>query len=376
MTTFIRAPMVNLNSEVMRLVVWTRTAGTRVGKGEIIGLLETSKSTFDLQVEDEGFLYFRVDAGAEIRVGETLAALTEHEDQPIDWPKASPADDKIEAGDGHRRWTKKAELLALRGNIDIEAVTRGEGDGPVTESEIRALMDIRARSTADARDVVDDIYPTGRQERILVAGAGDGASLVLDIIARTPHQRGVAMLDDDPRWHGRARMGVSVVGRLADIERLWKDGSFDAVVCSVSTIIPFRVKVREMCATLGIPMASVIDPTVSVCTNVQIGAGNVILGFARLGPTAVIGRNNFIGAYTNIEHHAVVGDDNTFGPGVMLSGFASIGHRIRFGTGIFIEPKVQIGDDAIVASGAILTMNVPPGSLVRTHSTISIQPRS
>jgi len=384
MTEYIHAPQINVNEDQMVLVEWTKTAGTRVRRGEVIAVLETSKSTYELQAEAEGFFYPFADAGITVGIGEVIAALAETQEQPAPPALAAPPEAIHVNGEavpaGGKQWTKKAELLAQRHQLNLDDVARQFGGRTITEDDIRGIIDSGGKAPAAPRielhDLVDDAYPANHQQRVLVLGGGMGAALVLDVILRTPSQRPVGILDDKPDLQGKAMFGVPVIGKMNDMVALWDAGKFDALVIAISTLIPVREKLYQQAVTNGIPLANVIDPTAVIHQNVALGQGNVILGLVRIGTCSIIGNNNFISAYSNIEHHNRLGDHNTFGPGVMTSGDVTIGSKVKFGTGIFVEPHVQIGSDSIIASGAILTSNVPPESLVKTKANFHIQPRN
>ncbi len=92
-----------------------------------------------------------------------------------------------------------------------------------------------------------------------------------------------------------------------------------------------------------------------------------------VGACAVIGDNNFFSAFTGIEHHCKIGSGCTFGPGVITSSRVYIGDKVKFGTGIFIEPGINIGDNSIVASGSILTIDVPADSICKSSIETTIR---
>lgn len=121
-----------------------------------------------------------------------------------------------------------------------------------------------------------------------------------------------------------------------------------------------------------------IDPTAYVEDSAQI------VGDVEIGPessiwfnTVVRGDVHFIriGARTNIQDLCMVhvqkdksptriGDDVTVGHHVVLHG-CTVGSRVLIGMGAVLMDDVAIGDDCIVAAGALLTpgTKIPPGSL-------------
>ena len=229
--------------------------------------------------------------------------------------------------------------------------------------------------------------PTG-VERVAVIGAGLGAMQVLDILAPGTcsqtllrrQQQAVALVDDDrSRWGGRIA-GVPVVGGSEQLEELFANGRFDTAVISIGSSVSARTRFRELCENLGIPLTNAIDRTARICTDVQLGRGNVICAYCHFGVGTRIGDNNVLSAYNSFDHHNVLGTDITTGPGCMTSGLVHIGDRVRLGTGIYVEPHLEIGEGAQVASGAVIVNSVPPEHAVKrrvpTMATVPDSERS
>ena len=71
----------------------------------------------------------------------------------------------------------------------------------------------------------------------------------------------------------------------------------------------------------------------------------------------------------------MLGSHCAFGPGVVTSGNVTIGNGIRFGTGIFIEPLISIGDGSVIASGSVITKDVPPDTTVKHRENVVARTR-
>ena len=370
MTIYITAPMINANEEEMTLVEWFRQAGDNVRQGETLCMLETTKSTQELQTESGGYFFPLVEAGQTVLVGQAIAALAESPDASIETPTAAPVE--TTAASDTRRWTKKAELLARKHGLDIEVIADQLGpEAIVSEKDVLARSGQAGASPAlKTAEGYANINPS---ERILILGGGNIAVLVLDILARIPNQRAVGILDDNPALHGRTVQGCPVLGPLEDIARLWKEEAFDAATLAIG-VLPLRSDLFTKHNAAGIRFANIIDPSAQVLSDAIMGSGNLIMSFCRIGPEAVIGHNNFLSAYVSLEHHNVLGDHCTFGPSVFTSGGVRMGSRVRFGTGVFIEPRLSIGDDVTIASGIVLTANVPSGATVKARANFIITP--
>jgi sugar O-acyltransferase (sialic acid O-acetyltransferase NeuD family) len=371
--------MVNVNDDAALLSVWTKPDHSPVRKGEIIAVLETNKATFDVESDDAGYLHILVPTGTQVAVGEIIGALCDTPDESPDEPPEKR--DLAEDRGVERKVTKKAEIAATRGGIDLRKIlVEIPGAGTITEADVSAYLRRHGAGSSigesGGRDTVDDAYPHNRQQRLLIVGGGLGAVQVLDSLSRIEHQRATAIVDDNPDLSGKTLMGVPILGGQQSIEGLFRQNFFDAAVVSVSTSITFRNKMGEKLGQLNIPMANIIDPSARVQRNAVLGVGNVILAYCQIGACAMVGNGNFFSAYVDVEHHCVVADFCTFGPGVMMSSLVRIGARVKFGTGIFIEPKLAIGSDSIIGSGAILTRDIPPNSIVKTKVNYSIRSRA
>ena len=379
MTYFVLAPMVNVNDNEMTLVEWLKPARAEVRPGELIAVLETTKSTADLEAAAAGYLRPLVEAGAAIEVGQVLAAITATADEDVPSPPTPepPAGPELtdQASSAGRAWTRKAEIVARKAGLDIAAAAIVPADGArITEADVNRHLADGSLEPSELHDLLEDRFPDNVQERVLVVGAGGAALQILDVVNRVPHQRAAGLVDDNSELHGKSMMGSPILGGVADLAALHQAGRFDAVIISIGLTTMLRAELFARIQGMGLRFTNVIDPDAQLCGNVRLGVGNAVMPLAHLGAAAAIGDNNFISTYVNIEHHTRVGSHCTFGPGVMTSGAVRIGDRVKFGTGVFIEPELSIGDRSVIASGSILTRSIPAGSIVKTKSNFTVRP--
>jgi len=402
----IHLPQSGPNDTTATLIEWAKAAGQQVNRGEIVAVAETTKSVFEIEAPQTGHLYPLVESGQEVAVGAVIAVVSASEasvEAAREWlatqqhsASATPASvvaSTHHIAGAHKPVTKKAELLAQRHHINLAQVP-AVGDR-ITEADVLAYAQ-GARNEgrgaepqtspappphhplAQLHDLVDDRHPVNRVQRLLVVGGGNGAVQIIDALTRIPHQRAVAIMDDNAALHGKTVAGVSVIGaidamRAADLLRA---GEIDAAVISVSTSIPFRQRIFTTWRAEGISFANVIHPSAVVGMNVGWGEGNVVMAFCHFGACATIGDNNFLSAYCSIEHHCTLGSHCSFGPGVVTSSRVRIGDCVRFGTGIFIEPGITIGADTVIASGLAIWQDIPEQSLLKAKVGYTIRRRA
>ncbi len=379
MAKIIYAPLINVNDDEMILLEWSKEPGDKVHKGEVIGMVETTKSTADLEAEGAGFFVPLVEPGAEIQVGQVIGALTENLGDPVEIPihpareEGKPVEPELPRG-----WTRKAEVLARRHGIDLHALQILPAEGEtIGEMDIERYLASTAAMPGKSGDISEDLVggsqPHGGIERVLVIGAGGAGAQILDVLTRLSWQRAVGLVDDSAGLKGKVMLGVPVLGAIDDAPGFFEEGLFDAAIISIGTRTTLREEIFERLRDNGVPFTNVIDPRAAVLTNVSMGVGNAVMPFVQLATSAVIGNNNFFSTFVDIEHHNQVGSHCTFGPGVMTSGGVQIGSKVRFGAGVFVEPRLSIGDDCVIASGVALTRSVPAKSVVKTKANYVIR---
>jgi sugar O-acyltransferase (sialic acid O-acetyltransferase NeuD family) len=355
-------PTTDVNSESAVVVRWYVEDRAQVAVGEPLVEIETSKAILDVAAPHDGLLLRLRDEGDQLKIDEPLAFLFDSletlERYQHEHLASSTAPDKASG-----RITAPARRRAAELGVDIEEIARS------TEALVTTkLVDAFASQLNGASDVdlPDPLESSPGVRRLLIIGAGLGATQVLDILLHDESQQAVALVDDNRGRFGELVDGVPVVGGMDRALELFGAGTFDAAVISISTSVPARTRLRELCAAAGLPLANAIDPTARIAQDVRMGEGNVVCANCHFGVGTVVGHNNFISAYNSFDHHSELGSDISTGPGCMTSGLVTVGDRCRFGTGVFIEPYVKVGAGAQIASGSVIVGSIPAEHAVKT----------
>jgi len=107
--------------------------------------------------------------------------------------------------------------------------------------------------------------------------------------------------------------------------------------------------------------------------GVVVGRGTCVENDTSIGPFTKIQSNAYITGYMEIEDHVFIGpcvqttNDNFMGRTEKrhaLEKGATIRRGARVGGGVVLCPRIEIGAEAFVAAGAVVTRDVPAGKLV------------
>lgn len=338
--------------------------GSEVKAGDLIYSIESSKASKDVTAPCDGFIFFAngIKEFEEYPANYLIAQIVDTNENPF--AKVAETAEVTEATEETKDEvnviaTKEALSLAAKHGVDLSKIDAEY----ITKWDVLEYIKLLDLGTFGYNSTI---------KRVALIGAGLGAMQVIDLISHLDGFRAVALYDDTPEKQGTFVYGVPVVGKI-DFESItmdYKMGKFDYIVNAISTSNEFRKKCFDELTALEVPYCNLIHPSAVIGHYVTMGTGNIVLPFTHIGPNTVLGNDCFLTAKASIEHHNVVGSHVTCGPSVMTSGCVTIGDCVRFGTGVFVEPHVEIGNNCLIASGTIVTNNVPENTIVRHMQNI------
>ena len=253
----LEVPLLSANEEEIMLAVWLVDSGEKVSQGQEIATFESTKATEDFYAPQDGYLYYQIEQGETVKVGNYFAIISEQEDaSAIEKIPAPEVDAGAEAEKDKRKWTRKAAILAKKNNIDIETIP---AIGIVQEADVLNYIKQGAAARTEINDLVEDVYRGNVNERVLLLGGGRGAVQVIDAILRGGKQKIIGVLDDNEAVHGKSIMGFKILGGTSRVHDLWKNKAFDAVVISFQMLCRHGQNSTRICLppVYPLPMSSI-----------------------------------------------------------------------------------------------------------------------
>jgi sugar O-acyltransferase (sialic acid O-acetyltransferase NeuD family) len=199
--------------------------------------------------------------------------------------------------------------------------------------------------------------------QVLILGAGGHAQVVADILMQArdagAQASPIGYLDDQPALHGQTRLGLPILGRIADLSLI----PHDALIIGIGENC-IRRQLFDRLARQGESFAVARHPSAVIAPNVAIGAGAVICAGVVVGPGAAIGANAILNTACTVDHHNTIGDHAHIAPGAHLGGDVQIGRGALVGIGAVVMPQRQVGEWSVVGAAALVHADVHDRTVV------------
>jgi UDP-2-acetamido-3-amino-2,3-dideoxy-glucuronate N-acetyltransferase len=179
------------------------------------------------------------------------------------------------------------------------------------------------------------------------------------------------IIGDDCRIEDGAILGKTP--RLGPYSRARQPTAAPLVVQDGATICCHAV----LCKGASVGARSVIGDHAWVREGARIGAETVVGQGCAIGPDVIIGQRVRLQNNVILATGSIVEDDVFFGPLVAVADDLTMGRgqpvelqgviarrRCRIGAGAVLLPGIEIGCEAVVAAGAVVTRSVPERTVV------------
>lgn len=339
-----------------------------VKEGEILALIESSKSVIDVTSPADGYVYFFSDEGDIVSVGERLALLASTKEAlQVEIGNSNKNSQRRKESETKSedvslsgvRCSKKALLLMKQHNIDVGAF---DGLGMVTAQDVEHYLSSREKA------VKATVAPSSvNRQKIIILGGGGHSKVCIDIL-RQAQSFTIAGILDSIQDIGAEVLGIPVIGRDTMPELLKTRESGISLAVNGIGLIPDhrnRCKLFERLLEAGFHLPNLIHPKASIEPSAKLGEGNQIMAGAIIGSDVTVGNYCLINSGVVVSHDCIIDDHVHLAPGALLAGAVRVGRNSLIGMGVTIYAKVTIGSNVVIANGANVFHDVPDNTVVK-----------
>jgi sugar O-acyltransferase (sialic acid O-acetyltransferase NeuD family) len=197
--------------------------------------------------------------------------------------------------------------------------------------------------------------------KVAILGAGQFGRLILELAKRTKKFECVGFLDPAPRLQNALVDGIPILGgddALASLQ-----GKVDAIFLAIANG-QRRAAMLDKARSLGFQVPTLIDPSVILASNVELGEGVLISMGTTILNACRIGDGVIVGTGVTILHDVNIGAFCTLGGGAIVGAGSQIEDHAFLGVGAVIASGgFRVGTKAKMAAGAVALKDVPSESM-------------
>jgi sugar O-acyltransferase (sialic acid O-acetyltransferase NeuD family) len=360
--TPITIPLINPNEPEALLAALEVVEGDRVEPGQVLALVETTKSTAEILAEQAGYLVgLRYAEGETLHAGDVLAYIGKtpesHDPKLPPWGKDTTKKVKPTPQPSGLRITEPARELALAEGLDLQSLPQGP---LITREAVQALLQPQASGPTQP-------IPAG-ENRILIYGAG-GHGRTLAALIQTLDRYEILGFLDDGYEPGESVLGLPILGGKDQLEELAQQGVRMAVngIGGIADL-QIRLAVFVSVKAAGFHCPGVVHPTALVEQSTKLSDGSQVFAFAYIGTEALVDDGCIINTSAIVSHNCTLSRYVNLSPGATLAGGVFVGERTLIGMRATVNLNVHIGTDARIGNGATVKADVPDGGIVPAGS--------
>ncbi len=185
--------------------------------------------------------------------------------------------------------------------------------------------------------------------KVFIIGAGGFSKQVIDAF-RSSNYTICGVFDNFRK--GEFYQNTKILGKIEDIFKIVPQGENLFISLGDNKI---RKELSYEIKNYRFP--NCIRPNSDIPTTLNMGIGNYIGSYCKLGEDSTIGNFNFINECSIIAHDTNIGNFNHLAPNVSMGGFSIINNENLIGTGVIIIPKITIAYNNTIGAGAVIIKN-------------------
>ena len=161
----------------------------------------------------------------------------------------------------------------------------------------------------------------------------------------------------------KEKNGHSVIGRINELHRLYRDGLFDEIIIGIGyNHLNYRKELYENFFNI-IPFGKIIHTTCWLDPTVIVKEGCFFYPNSTVDYKSIIMENTIIANDCTIAHDVLIGRHSFFSARIAVAGFVATGEQCFFGINSTIIDNVKIVDNTQLGAGTIVIKNIEKSGL-------------
>ena len=336
-------PQLGVNDEQATLIEWLKKDNEKVKAGDQICVIETTKTTFELEAEKSGYLYIKEKAGSEIKINGVIGYIVpslnfdicsiDDNNENTRLPIMRKKDKFVDSPSKHNIVaTTKAQTLARNLGLDIGSIKKS---GYIRQKDVLSFAKV--------------------EKKLAIYGAGNGGRTVKECVSQNNIFEVAFFIDDNKALPAKIE-GIRVLKEI-DFKYLEKENVKNIFVAIANGNL--RLRVINKIIKAGFRVVNVIHPSAYISPTAKIGIGNYIKAGAIIESCTSIGDGCIIDNGVVIPHDNIIGNGCHLAPGVSLGSSVEIGDNSIVGIGSSVSTNIKVGNNSIIAVGTSVVVNVP-----------------
>ncbi len=201
-------------------------------------------------------------------------------------------------------------------------------------------------------------------KKIALAGSTQLARRLIYYIQEIGYGQIAGMFDDFEK-DGSMKYDHQILGKLNDIETLYKRGCFDEIMVAIGyNNIAFRKKIFSTLKKQAIPVGTFVHPTAYVADSAKIGEGCILLINCIVEMNTVLRENIFLSSSCYVSHDVRIGAHTYCAPSLNIAGNSTIGEGCFLGINTTTVNGVRVGNNVKIGAGSVIIKDIPSNVLV------------
>jgi len=378
--SIISIPLLNPNEREVSITAIHIKEGQHVQSGQLICTIETTKSTADIEADQNGFiLNFQFGIGDTASAGDILCYIADNPDWNPETDEASKVhmfsngeviDFDFSIPDG-LKITIPALETAKANKINLKNLPR---DQLITREFLTEKFQVHEHSLDNYEKGMKLISQLSIPEgdginSIIIYGGGGLGKTLIELLQAMGGYSLIGIIDDgiEP---GTKILNIPVLGSKEHLDELHKRGITQAIN-AVGGIgeVSVRSRVFKTLINSHYSFPSVTHPTAFIEKSAIIASGVQVFAKAYIGTDVQIGFGCIVNTGSIVSHDCILGEQVNISPGTTLAGEVIVGNQVLIGMGVTVNLGIQIGEFARIGNGSTIKANVPTKTIVKAGTT-------